>query len=1332
MDPVIAQLLQTTGLSCDDLLSKLQQYKSLTTEQKDKKQSCDNLIDDANDKPETYLQNDEPQCSKAASSTTSVNSLSDDLKYESTQTKNEDFKLSSIGLHDNAKELRDTPNKDVNDKNYIREIDKEFSCTEELNLNSNKSIHNNLNEGVFVSEALVSIRTDDNKYLNMGKNANSIDFENKPSETKHKTLVDGNKLHNSAKNHTLKNKEITLDTYASIKDHDYGQTLLSNNECDIEQTDRITDMPPSTENLRDTIRQQLVSLRNQKKSSGNLAEIRNKKCLFSENLKKKRKPFKIQSYMPYPLYDNLLDHTTAGSVATIEPTASHSVSNKLDFNMSSESNLVIESVTGGVDLISQGDDKTIEQSNDNCVNENISLLSDCHRKKRLDPKQVNFLQVNRNIARNFDNDPGVRKTVKNTEKSPFVSNSLDNFLNESAELQVSYPIPKLGAEDGIKDKNKAGLVDTIQKPEERLPSEYAIKKNSSVKGQKLFKAKTVADMRRQMDKLSEKKPLLEESKPRKKNVFGFPKNSNINDTDLLIVKKEVPTCPKIRRTNYVLYNKKKVWVSSKSANPFLGIINNIPKSAALKRKMPINEKESVSSVKENPKTKVRRLSILSNPSVPIEKTGPKYKPGPLSRKPLLQNFPSSGNWKTEIKEMPTVILELRPELNKTFESKVLNLIPIFDDTKISSERVEFALSTLCIKKKLVNQPKVFKLDLKYTNNQTHVIVRNGKHKTEKVNDSVDIISQVLNNIVSYVETKFVEKLLVKDDDYDFSQAEKDKSPKRPKIKRKKVDRELRRLNCKVIDVATNEDTENKDCYKSYCKLGCICKSLQCQSTFSDHCQLVDCMFECKCKIETNGRILTSKKDTLSSQVITNLEDRAKRNLAKVEREFTQTIIHTGGDVILVGTGGRDKRRRESKMPLKFTDYIGDQAEGTGISVLPENYSSNIKPCSVFLENINLNSIVPYCLVHRKLGCECNGQSTYIRKKYKETAPSYVEYLKNKPKTKKMLKSLQKSDFIEKDEDINVVDVDEDHDTKFERERNTCVSLPSIQSNNNVVDDSWCARVKPMLNEYRIRYKEPTYNKRLWRKIYRFAQQQYLETIRENANVVSYVDQNKQNRRKQRFDVREDTAIGFASELKESANVMYNREYAMQRRKRTKAIDKRYSPVFDGEIKINLKDDQNALNLPCSNTVGQGYFLRMLPWSKLIENFQNGQIRIWTRDKPDLSPPEIIFNSPKQPSPKDFVDIRNTRHKSEIVKWILEDSLPPGVPKQLMNLIVTPKHDHFLISGHCLKKSQKSAAGFSDVSVERVTSNSIPAAVQPIDDYVSITPPLRNRSNINKL
>lgn len=62
-------------------------------------------------------------------------------------------------------------------------------------------------------------------------------------------------------------------------------------------------------------------------------------------------------------------------------------------------------------------------------------------------------------------------------------------------------------------------------------------------------------------------------------------------------------------------------------------------------------------------------------------------------------------------------------------------------------------------------------------------------------------------------------------------------------------KELKRLNVTVIDTA-NEMLKSKKahtvCQKVFCKMGCVCESIDTARYIQTHCQRPNCMFECTC------------------------------------------------------------------------------------------------------------------------------------------------------------------------------------------------------------------------------------------------------------------------------------------------------------------------------------------------------------------------------------------------------------------------------------------------------------------------------------------------------
>lgn len=67
--------------------------------------------------------------------------------------------------------------------------------------------------------------------------------------------------------------------------------------------------------------------------------------------------------------------------------------------------------------------------------------------------------------------------------------------------------------------------------------------------------------------------------------------------------------------------------------------------------------------------------------------------------------------------------------------------------------------------------------------------------------------------------------------------------------RNPIRNELKRLNVTVINALNETPKSDKPvdtCQKPYCKLGCICDSIQNAKYVQTHCQLTGCMFGCVC------------------------------------------------------------------------------------------------------------------------------------------------------------------------------------------------------------------------------------------------------------------------------------------------------------------------------------------------------------------------------------------------------------------------------------------------------------------------------------------------------
>ncbi|XP_031631144.1 uncharacterized protein LOC116345684 [Contarinia nasturtii] len=225
--------------------------------------------------------------------------------------------------------------------------------------------------------------------------------------------------------------------------------------------------------------------------------------------------------------------------------------------------------------------------------------------------------------------------------------------------------------------------------------------------------------------------------------------------------------------------------------------------------------------------------------------------------------------------------------------------------------------------------------------------------------------------------------------------EKDKNTKSEKTSKNKLIKELRRLNVTVIDTANEMSTSKKTdelCQKSFCKLGCVCGSIDTAKYIQIHCQRPECMFECVCVNspfkEGNPFYLNNSFDALQA--------RANACLAKEEKEFKSTIIVSENDMfVLPNTSTATKR--SSKKPKRFTNdetYLEDtetetifkskrrrpEEKVTVIEPRPTpnkhryNLIKSLQHVRVELKSLPELGVEPWCLVHCLYKCHCKGRA----------------------------------------------------------------------------------------------------------------------------------------------------------------------------------------------------------------------------------------------------------------------------------------------------------------------------------------------------------------------
>lgn len=518
-------------------------------------------------------------------------------------------------------------------------------------------------------------------------------------------------------------------------------------------------------------------------------------------------------------------------------------------------------------------------------------------------------------------------TESDVKVNPFYCQALDRFLSE-IELDNSFNISTIKNEDDGK---------TILKKPVVVKSEKA--NNTSTKY--IRKPRTVAEKRR-IEEMRKK----EITKPR----------------------------PKCERNSFLHYNGEKLKISS--VNPIKHInINEIIKKK-IKKKKRVRD-TSFKSIKAN------------NNYLPILQ----FNPGPLSKKASLQ-VSHQDKFKTVIKELPPVYLEVKPELGKRMHPNIEPHVQ-FKTYIMDEDRVDFALSVLKEDNKV--EDNFFKFPVPYAYNQKliklykKIYVMPIEQELIKKDSGCfnDVIQNIVDDMLNYVTLKEMSDTLIKEDqdlnDFKIGQTVEtvdDKpvgnfeviSNKKPP-KSSKTSLELKRLNVKVIEVDIEQDTDNCNttCKKLSCQLGCVCKSLNGFHHPKDHCGNIDCMFKCNCNYLPNNQfkiasaskiILPAGTNLFSNGTVNELENRAKRDLARVEKEFTQTVIQSNNQTIMVGNN-LERKKRITKAPKKLQDFINPNRLYMEMKKLYK-----INECCIKLTKTDLNHLIPFCMIHEVYNCEC--------------------------------------------------------------------------------------------------------------------------------------------------------------------------------------------------------------------------------------------------------------------------------------------------------------------------------------------------------------------------
>ncbi|KAL3266201.1 hypothetical protein HHI36_010384 [Cryptolaemus montrouzieri] len=1141
-------------------------------------------------------------------------------------------------------------------------------------------------------------------------------------------------LHKAIKRMNLVNSqfEIVRSDITSEKDHvheDIIPSLCTQSESSVEPE---IDNMEAQEEVRKNLKLQLSSLRNRKKTDclietvcKKVSSIGDLKINYKKQLLDKEKLPNVSLPSDTAQFKNSM---IVQEISTSDNTQTSSKKENSLFSLSKETNFMIVDVQGGVTF--QDDDKSakdLEQEKD-IQSDTIKLTktNDITKIKGWKNKKFDLDQKNEVSADNVSSNSVMEKSKPSTieenntssekilpveensneELSPFVSNTLEEFLTENSTLNISYKIPKLGAEESFKEKKyKHVVLPKTSDPPALAESE----KKDKPKG---LKAKTLAEKRR----------MLEGKMPKKRPIF---KEEN-----------------KVSKTSYVSFNGQILYIPSTSTNTCLAEIKSKPK-----RFSDQNYRKTETDEFDTP----RKLSLLN--LWKKQRKSVTYKPGPLSKKQELQNVESLLEWDTMVQELPQVQLKVIPEIGKPISPHLVHLLPKFGPV-VGNDHIEFALSTMY--NKFGKQTKKgFVLPVPYANNQKSILVRK-RRRENNINLLYDIkpeknsVASVINDLLNYVENKANEDSIIldaepyKEDELIANQTTSpinestitDDNLALKNSKRRRLNAELHRLNCKVVSVTVDEaETTSPDCKKPYCKFGCVCRSLECIPRLPLHCSNISCMFDCECSTNEEAS-QTEEISLLSSDTVTRIEDQAKKYLAKEEKEFTQTIIHANDNTILIPSSGRSKTKRVKRLPKRFSDYLEDfnldqpiisANESTKRLQHIENYN-----CFIELEKLDLQTVVPLCLDHNCYNCSClvvsNTQSKKNvidqESKFEEKVPpikikrrriSMIE------KDYKSLENLQSSgetanfDLFE-----NIIVQEERKKKRKEGCARVCGVHPEFVAgngekvNSDLFENSTvqeekkkkrkdgCARVCGVHPEFVARNEIPFYKKKLKVRLRNMENLcsidvsslpnvNYTEphtdlidvttplTIRGSDRLKLILTDNSRHKRKQVLKVRDDVDSVIFQQRK------IIKKFKRKSLEETEEINERqaehmpYKSIFDGEIVIPTNENKEFVKKLGVKSVAP--YMRLLPWNDLLRNYYNSKIKIWcSQEKND----KLIINTSDKVAPEGYIEIAKSHRKNGIMTWILNKELPKQTPGELVHLILSPNNEHFEISGICLK------------------------------------------------
>lgn len=649
---------------------------------------------------------------------------------------------------------------------------------------------------------------------------------------------------------------------------------------------------------------------------------------------------------------------------------------------------------------------------------------------------------------------------------------------------------------------------------------------------------------------------------------------------------------------------------------------------------------------------------------PLQKI--KYKAGPLCKKVKLQDTSTLLEWKSAYMSLPQVHVDVYPQYGVPIHPALHNIVTN-NSFLVTNNQIELAVSAISPMEKDTAPRLTYPIP--YKNQQTSILVRqrlshNTTVKCEKLEvepetlSIEDTVKNMVGNMLDYVEIKEIQNDLAKPDP-DSSAMECSKSsvcttPDKKKhgrfeVMNKKIGRrsktslELKRLNVKVIEVDIEEKNSDKPCKKPECSLGCVCHSLNSLGTEEKHCGQPKCMFECICnfgsKSNTPKVSLPHGTDLLSAGTLHRLQNEAKKNLARVEKEFTQTVIQAKNQTIVV-PGSSERSRRVTKAPKKYQDFI-EIVEPAEPAVIPEEIKtpeSKLKKCAVNVTRLDLSDLVPLCLLHNKYDCKCNGVCDAVPK----------------PRIEKIVSEVEISDDSD-DPDYKNYQYYMKKKKAVRLQREPAVTAAAVKPVDNTAERDYCMRTKGISSNILFRNKVNLFKNIRRRKLnLEDDRLTFLEAEPANFVNVELLTETKGNRRKQMFNTRYDHCERVVKTVvvKDGQN---------------KPDESKSNNIIPEEADISSK-----LRTTVNTMLGRKTDCKIMPYKMLLTKYRDGAFNIWYAA---CTKPKLFCTNYGVPVPSNYINLKKFENVTikkygnlEIMQWLLTKYLPRGNVMVILNKV----------------------------------------------------------------